>query len=278
MVAARGTLLTRGTHRSRGRSRRARGSAPAKPLVGVTTSEVRTAEDVRPVKEGEPPRHEMALGLTYMRTLEEAGSVPVVLPPLGPDSINPLLDQVSGLCLSGGPDLDPKTYAAKADPELGPTWPELDFVELAVARGADVRDLPVLAICRGMQALNVSRGGTLHQHLGEGEIVHRQDAAADRLTHPVRIEPDSRLAEVLGATSIDVNSFHHQAIDELGEGLRPVAWSPDGVIEAVEATDRDEFMIGVQWHAECLSAVDGQLELFKAFVSASGAHAGNGTR
>ena len=278
MVASRGTLLTRGTHRSRGRSGRARDSAPAKPLVGVTTSEVRTAEDVRPVKEGEPPRHEMALGLTYMRTLEEAGSVPVVLPPLGPDSINPLLDQVSGLCLSGGPDLDPKTYAAKADPELGPTWPELDFVELAVARGADVRDLPVLAICRGMQALNVSRGGTLQQHLGAGEIVHRQDAAADKLTHPVRIDPDSKLAEIVGATSIDVNSFHHQAIEELGEGLRPVAWSPDGVIEAVEAVDREEFMIGVQWHAECLSAVDGQLELFKAFVHASSAHAGNGTR
>jgi putative glutamine amidotransferase len=269
MAAARGSLLTRRPNRTRGRIRRARRIAPEKPLVGVTTSEVRSAEDVRLVKEGEPPRHEMALGLTYMRTVERAGGVPVVLPPLGPDSINPLLDQVSGLCLSGGPDLDPKTYAAKAAPELGPTWPELDFVELAVARGADKRGLPVLAICRGMQALNVARGGTLHQHLPAGEIAHRQDAAAEQQTHEVAIDPRSRLASIVGATRIEVNSFHHQAIDELGEGLRPVAWAPDGVIEAVEATDRDEFMIGVQWHAECLSEIDGQLALFSSFVGAA---------
>ena len=233
---------------------------------------MRDAEDVSQVAEGEPPRHEMALGLTYMRTIELAGGVPVVLPPLRPESINPLLDQVYGLCLSGGPDLDPKTYAQRAAPELGPTWPELDFVEIAVARGADQRDMPVLAICSGMQALNVARGGSLHQHLGEGDIVHRQPEKADLETHEVRIEPDSMLASIVGATTIRVNSFHHQAIDELGDGLKPVAWAPDGVIEAVEAVDRDEFMIGVQWHAECLSGVPGQLGALRAFVAAAGAH------
>ena len=88
-------------------------------------------------------------------------------------------------------------------------------------------------------------------------------------THEVRIDPTSRLAAIVGGEPIRVNSFHHQAIDELGEGLRAVAWAPDGVIEAVEAVERDEFLIGVQWHAECLSAVDGQLSLFKAFADAA---------
>ena len=266
MAASRGSLLTREDEDSAARD------APAMPLIGVTTSEVREAKDVSQIREGEPPRHEMALGLTYMRTIEKAGGVPVVLPPLGPDAIDPLLDQVAGLCLSGGPDLDPKTYAQRAAPELGPTWPELDFVEIAVARGADKRDMPLLAICRGMQALNVARGGSLHQHLpGEGEIAHRQSESADMETHEVRIDPTSRLAAIVGGEPIRVNSFHHQAIDELGEGLRAVAWAPDGVIEAVEAVERDEFLIGVQWHAECLSAVDGQLSLFKAFADAASA-------
>ena len=253
------------TMRMRGVTRR----APVKPLIGVTTSEVRDAKEYRQIKRGEPPRHEMALGLTYMRTIERAGGVPVVMPPLGPDSINPLLDQVAGICLSGGPDLDPKTYAARPEPELGPTWPELDFVELAVARGADKRGVPILAICRGMQALNVARGGTLHQHLPDGEVKHRQEQPLETATHEVQIEPDSRLAQILGATSIEVNSFHHQAIDELGEGLRAVAWAPDGVIEAVEATDRPEFMIGVQWHAEGLWADERHLALFREFIEAS---------
>ena len=104
----------------------------------MTTSEVRKAKEARSARRAS--RHEMALGLAYMHTIELAGGVPVVMPPLGPDSINPLLDQVAGICLSGGPDLDPKTYAAQADFHLGPTWPELDFVELAVARGADRRE------------------------------------------------------------------------------------------------------------------------------------------
>lgn len=265
MATSRGSLLTREEEDPQAKA------LPAMPLVGVTTSEVREAKDVSQTEEGEPPRHEMALGLTYMRTIEKAGGVPVVLPPLGPDAINPLLDQVAGLCLSGGPDLDPKTYAQQAVPELGPTWPELDFVEIAVARGADKRDMPLLAICRGMQALNVARGGSLHQHLGESDIVHRQGEKADVQTHEVRVDPDSRLAAILGKETVDVNSFHHQAIDELGDGLRAVAWAPDGVIEAVEAVERDEFLIGVQWHAECLAAVDGQLSLFQAFIAAAAA-------
>jgi putative glutamine amidotransferase len=265
MATGEATVLTRPSPRSRRRSR----TRPEKPLIGVTTSEVRAAEDVRQIPEGEPPQHEMSLGLTYMRTIELAGGIPVVLPPLRSDSIDPLLDQVAGLCLSGGPDLDPETYSQRADPRLGPIWPELDAIELAVARAADERELPLLAICRGMQALNVARGGTLHQHLPDGgEIRHRQDEAAHERTHEVRVAPDSRLGTILGREAAGVNSFHHQAIDDLGERLRPVAWAPDGVIEAIEDDER-EFLIGVQWHAECLADDPEQLEFFKAFVRAA---------
>lgn len=251
------------------KSRRAQGSWP---LIGVTTSEVRAAEDVRPVAEGEPRRREMALGLTYLRAIERAGGTPVVLPPLGPAPIHALLDRLDALCLSGGPDLDPATYGQRAGEHLGPTWTDLDFFELAVARGADARCLPILAICRGMQTLNVARGGTLHQHLASDGVAHRQAEAAEEASHSVRVEPRTKLAAILGRDAVLVNSFHHQAVDRLGAGLRAVAWAADGVIEGVEAQDR-EFVLGVQWHAECLIESDESLALFASFVEAAGTRA-----
>ncbi len=130
---------------------------------------------------------------------------------------------------------------------------------------------PILAICRGIQVLNVSRGGTLHQHLPDAvgeEIVHRQNAAGERTTHSISVAHRSQLRTILGAGRIAVNSFHHQAVDELGHGLRAVAESPDGAIEGVEATDR-EWVIGVQWHAECLQAETAHARLFAAFVAAA---------
>ncbi len=219
--------------------------------------------------EGEPPRREMALGLTYLQAIERAGGAPVVLPPLGPGAVRPLLDRLAGLCLSGGPDLDPATYGQRAGDHLGPTWTDLDFFELAAARGADARGLPILAICRGMQTLNVARGGTLHQHLEpRAGIAHRQSEAAEQPTHPVRIAAGSKLASVIGGEEAEVNSFHHQAVDRLGSGMRAVAWAPDGVIEGVQAEDR-EFVLGVQWHAECLTDRPEELDLFAAFVEAA---------
>ncbi|HWA53640.1 MAG TPA: gamma-glutamyl-gamma-aminobutyrate hydrolase family protein [Solirubrobacterales bacterium] len=240
-----------------------------RPLIGVTTSEVRRAESTEPTPEGEPPRHEMALGLPYLRGLEAAGALPVVMPPLGEEAIEPLLDRFDGICLSGGPDLDPGNYGAEPHPELGPTEPDLDRFELAVARRADARRLPILAICRGTQALNVIRGGTLHQHLPElsTEIAHRQKLPGDQPSHPVAIEPDSRLAEALGVRAVEVNSFHHQAIERLGEGLVVSAVAPDGTIEGIEDPDR-RFLIGVQWHAETLVHRDPESHLFRGFVEA----------
>ena len=107
----------------------------------------------------------MALGLTYLRAIEAAGGLPLVMPPLDVAAIDPLLDRLDGICLSGGPDLDPATYHERRHPELGPVEPELDHFELEMARAADARGLPILAICRGLQAINIARGGTLHQHL-----------------------------------------------------------------------------------------------------------------
>jgi putative glutamine amidotransferase len=217
----------------------------------------------------------MALGLPYLRGLEAAGGLPVVMPPLHDEAIEPLLDRFDGICLSGGPDLDPQGYGAEPHPQLGPIEPDLDRFELAVARRADARGMPILAICRGTQALNVVRGGALHQHLPEisTEISHRQLIPGDQTSHAVAVEPGSRLAAALRSEEvevgdrIDVNSFHHQAIDRLGEGLRISARAPDGTIEAVEDPSRP-FLIGVQWHAETLVHRPYEAALFRHFVEA----------
>jgi putative glutamine amidotransferase len=249
--------------------RRSLASRHERPLIGVTTSEVRAAERITPTPEGEPRDREMALGLTYLKGLEAAGALPLVMPPLHEDAIEPLLDRLDGICLSGGPDLDPEAYGARPHPELGPTEPDLDRFELAVARRADAREMPILAICRGTQALNIVRGGALHQHLPEisEEISHRQQTPGDQASHPVEIEPGSRLAAALEGTEIDVNSFHHQAIDRLGEGLVVSARAPDGTVEAVEDPSRP-FLIGVQWHAETLVHRPYEAALFRHFVAA----------
>jgi putative glutamine amidotransferase len=241
------------------------------PLIGVTTSEVRIKERVHPVPQGEPRDKEMALGLRYLRGIEAAGGLPVVLPPLKLDAVEPLLDKVDGVCLSGGPDLDPAAYSRRRHPQLGPVWPELDLFELAVARRADARGMPILAVCRGAQALNVARGGTLFQHLPDrfGDAVqHRQREPGEVVTHAVEVESDTQLADLLGQTRVEVNSFHHQAVAGLGRSLRAVAWASDGVVEGLEATDRD-FAVGVQWHAECLTDRAEHAALFEALVEAA---------
>jgi putative glutamine amidotransferase len=244
------------------------GSLP-RPLIGVTTSEVRPSPNSRPLREGDPPQREMALGLPYLRAIERAGGLPVVLPPLQSGAIPALLDRLSGICLSGGPDLDPAGYGATAHAELGVVEPDLDRFELGVAREADRRGMPVLGICRGQQALNVARGGTLHQHLADvvdGTIDHRQGEPGTVPTHAVEVLAGSRLAGILGGgAAVQVNSFHHQAVDRLGTGLRAVAWAPDGVVEGIESTGTALYL-GVQWHAEGLVDDPAHLRLFERLV------------
>jgi putative glutamine amidotransferase len=220
----------------------------------------------------------MALGLKYLQAVEAAGAVPVVVPPLHADAVEPLLDRCSGLLLSGGPDLAPRAYGERPHAELGPTEPVLDDFELALARAADACGMPILAICRGLQLLNVARGGTLHQHLPDvvGErIHHRQEEPGTQLTHWVSIAPGSRLAATIGSTRAKVNSFHHQAVARLGSGLEATAWAGDGTIEGLEATDRD-FVLAVQWHAECLVARPAHAALFGALTAAATAYEAGG--
>ena len=229
-----------------------------RPLIGVTTSELRPSGASTLRRQGEPAHPEMALGMTYLLAIERAGAVPVVLPPIVTD-VECLLDRLDGVCLSGGPDLDPEAYGARErHAELGPTEPSLDDFELALARAAIERGIPLLGICRGAQALNVALGGTLHQHLPG----HRQAEPGTDTTHEVEVLPGTRLAAVVGGGTLAVNSFHHQAVDRLGRGLRVAARAADGTVEAIEGPG---FAIGVQWHAETLA--DGRL--FEALVGAS---------
>ena len=245
----------------------------ARPLIGVTTSEIRVPDDVEPLPQSDRRQTEMALGMKYMKAIEEAGGIPVVMPPLDPDAVDSLLDRLDGLCLSGGPDMDPGTYGGRYHPQLGPTEPELDQFELALTREACAREMPILAICRGQQLLNVARGGNLYQHVPEdpgGAIAHRLPGKGQHGAHDVRIEAGSLLAKALGgATEAHVNSYHHQAVHSLGRGVRAVAWAPDGLVEGIELPDCG-FAVGVQWHAEAIVEQPEQLSLFLEFVAASG--------
>ncbi|MGZ5339364.1 MAG: gamma-glutamyl-gamma-aminobutyrate hydrolase family protein [Thermoleophilaceae bacterium] len=238
------------------------------PLIGVSTSEVRRRDEHRTVPQGEPPRSELALGERYLEAVRMGGGIPVILAPVRTSAVDTLLDRLDALCLSGGPDLHPHHYGAPEHPELGPTEPELDQFELALARRAIARGLPVLAICRGLQVMNVARGGTLQQHLPDlgQDVLHRQ-SLTEGTSHPIELLADSRLAKLIGSTRFEVNSYHHQAIDQLGDGLRVVGHAPDGVPEAIEGMTNG-FVFGVQWHAEALAERPDQLALFEGLVRA----------
>ena len=172
----------------------------SRPLIAVTSSEMRDPPAHLAKAEADPRQREMALGLRYLEALAGAGALPMVVPPLPPEALDDLLDTVDGVLFSGGPDIDPSAYGQEPTPCLGPTEPELDAFELTLAMAADHRDTPILAICRGSQLVNVSRGGTLHQHLPDivgTDIQHRQRErvrGADACR--VAVEPDSRLAAI----------------------------------------------------------------------------------
>jgi putative glutamine amidotransferase len=239
-----------------------------RPLIGVTTSELRPGTLATLQRAGAPPHPEAMLGTTYLRAIDAAGGIPVILAPVDLAAVPGLVERLDGICLSGGPDLDPVAYGAPTrHPQLGPTQPGVDAFELAVARAADASGLPLLGVCRGAQALNVARGGTLHQHV-EG---HRQAELATVTTQRVTVAADSLLATLTGAgEALEVNSFHHQAVDVPGAGLRVVAWAPDGTVEAIEDRTRP-LLLGVQWHAETLTEHLEHRALFDALVEAAGA-------
>jgi putative glutamine amidotransferase len=247
-------------------------------IVGITTAELCRPERERPTPESEPPQRKLTLGMDYTAAVAGAGGLPVVIPPLSlPDEA--LLDRLDALLVSGGPDIDPALYGSRPHAHLGPIEHEADPLELELVRIADAREMPILAICRGMQLVNVARGGRLWQDLPSerpSTIQHRQAEPGTIATHPVAVADGSRLAELTRPAHdvpedddrLLVNSFHHQAVRELGDGLRVTARAADGVIEAFEAVDRP-FLVGVQWHAESLVRDPRHAALFFGLVAAA---------
>lgn len=221
--------------------------SPRRPLIGVTT-----------YHRDRSGRERFQVPAAYVDAVRLAGGLPVLLPP-GDARPHEILDSIDGLVLCGGGDIDPARFGGRSGHGAQySTCAERDGFELALVRESLVRRLPLLAICRGLQVLNVALGGDLHVHLPDvvGEqVVHR--LAQDRHTlHPVRVAPDCQLAVVLGAATVEVASWHHQAVDRLGEGLRAVAWAEDGTIEALELAGRAE-VLAVQWHPELQVAEEG---------------------
>lgn len=236
---------------------------PGKAAVVAVTA---TEKD----REGAP---RVWLNAAYVRALEGAGLVPLVVPPLAHlDEAAAILDRVDGFVLTGGEDIDPAHYGAAMHPKGGPPHAMRDATELALAREARDRRLPTLAICRGIQILNVALGGTLIQDLPSerpGGLDHAPAANRASRSHDLVVERGSRLAEALGATELDVNSSHHQAVDSVGHALIVSARSSDGVIEGLEtAREADWWAVAVQWHPEELTgdAAEWDRGLFRAFA------------
>jgi putative glutamine amidotransferase len=226
----------------------------ARPLIGITTY-------VEPASWGHWDNVEAALiPYDYVRAVERAGGRAVLVPP-DEEGIEEVLGALDGLVFSGGNDLAPREYGAAAHPATVGTNPERDRGELALLQSAIERDLPVLAICRGFQVLNVARGGDIVQHLPDvvGHEEHRE-VIGEFSEHAVRVDPSSRIRKVQGA----VKSHHHQALGRVGDGLREVAWAEDGTVEGLEDPDKP-FLVGVLWHPE---AGEDQ-QLFEQLVEAA---------
>ena len=214
------------------------------------------------------------LNEAYVNAARAAGLAPLVLPPVPPEDLPAMLDAVSGVIMTGGEDLDPAEYGEKPHPQAGTPHRQRDKCELALARLALERGLPTLAICRGIQAVNVAFGGTLVQDIpSERPSAINHDQSAERATrlHAVSIVHGSKLAAAVGSTDIEVNSSHHQSVDRLAPGLTLTARAPDGVVEGVEWTGNDWWMLGVQWHPEELvdDTKSWDRGLFHAFAKAT---------
>jgi putative glutamine amidotransferase len=224
------------------------------PLIGICGRVLSFSDEGR--------RDAFSSSQPYSRAVAKSGGLPVLLPPLAtaPQMVGAFLDRLDGILLPGGGDVDPSRYgqAALTDSLYGMVGVHDEF-DIALTHAAIERDLPLLAICRGMQVLNVARGGTLVQDLESGDhwMCH----------HEVTLDSGSRLAEAIGATHLaHCYSVHHQGLDALGEGVKPVAYDPDGLIEAVEL-DGASWIVGVQWHPEDTTSVEpAQQRIFDELV------------
>jgi putative glutamine amidotransferase len=235
----------------------------SRPVIGVTTS----------ITVGKAPEGAY-VNSAYLGSVQQAGGVPLPLPPqLSGTALESLMSRVDGLLLTGGGDVDPALFGEAPHPTVHEVAPARDSLEMSAIRLGLERSLPILAICRGIQVLNVALGGSLYQDVGSDpgtQLRHSQGEPRDHPTHKVKLVPGSRLARVLGADEVEVNSMHHQAVKDVAPGLVAVGWAPDQVIEAVESEDAARFVLAVQWHPEELVGhSEPARRLFAGFVDAA---------
>lgn len=229
-------------------------SSASKPRIGITTY-------LEPTIWGVWERDAALLPRVYLDSVVAAGGVPLLLPPVGTDPS--ILDLLDGLIIAGGCDVDPASYDAAPHPETVDTRPSRDEHEAVLIRAALDTDLPLLAICRGLQMLNVTLGGTLHQHLPDSiaHDEHRPSPAVFGRTE-VKVEPETLTGRLFGERT-SVHCYHHQALDVVADGLRVTARAGDGTVEAAEVEGK-QFALGVQWHPE---ENPEDLRLFAALVA-----------
>ncbi|MBW3601756.1 MAG: gamma-glutamyl-gamma-aminobutyrate hydrolase family protein [Actinobacteria bacterium] len=234
----------------------------ARPRIGITTTPtLHFSSNLgidRPVD---------LLDRAYVDAVTLAGGLALLLPTVSPDLAAALVATLDGLVLSGGGDVDPACYGAERQPETAGVREDRDVFELACVREARAVGLPTLCVCRGAQVLNVSCGGTLVQHLTDP--THKDVVSWHAGSHAVRVQEGTRLAQVLGARELAVNSLHHQAVEQLGDGLRASAFDPAGLVEAIEPV-ADEPLIGVQWHPEMMADDGASGALFSWLVELAG--------
>lgn len=215
-----------------------------------------------------------SLGTTYTTSVIKAGGQPFLIPldfPL--DELMTIRENFDGLLLTGGGDVETKRYGGKEHPSVEGVWPIRDEIECRLYHLALETEWPVFGICRGVQIMNVAAGGKLYSDIPDQvpsvRFLHQQTDAVPRhhIAHTVSIQPGTLLHSIIGKDILPVNSFHHQAVSEPGEGMKVSAVSEDGIIEAIENPDHP-FVLGVQWHPECMQQYDDHMKLFRAFINA----------
>ena len=246
---------------------------PRRPVIGIATQTL----------PGVPGERQPCwlMGRSYIEELRKVGAVPWVIPliPQDPGTLQEIFDRLDGVFITGGVDVDPSRYGEPKTPLCGTTDTDRDAVEIALLRHALDRTLPVLAVCRGIQILNVACGGTLYQDVSAqvpAALKHDFFPTPERpsrkyLAHDVTVKAGSLLGRILGDAVVPVNSMHHQAIKDLAPQLAATAYAPDGIIEGVEGTG-DQYIVAVQWHPEELTETQpGMGRLFTTFAEASAA-------
>lgn len=235
----------------------------SKPIIGISASILIDNGDFAGYRR-------IYVNEDYAAAVIKAGATPLVLSINDEESvIDEYVNIIDGLILSGGHDVDPREYKENPKPKLGQILPERDNFDLKLLKKAKEKNIPILGICRGSQLINVSYGGSLWQDLSYSDkdyIKHNQVYGPDMATHTIKLETDTKLYNIFKKDSLSVNSFHHQIIKDLGQGLKLAAQAPDGIVEAFEDPNY-RFLIGLQFHPEMLHRVKDEMQnLFNEFV------------